>query len=379
MTSMASNSVHPLPMETVQKQPSALMAEAGSADKAKSRLPFLDFVRAIASQCIVLHHLVFYGPLPERAYAAMPVLFDWLYDNARMAVQVFFVVGGFFTGRGLCRAKPLSAKSVATAVWARYRRIGFPYLAALAVAIIANEVARNWMTHEAISERPTIMQLLAHAAFMHDILGFQALSAGIWYLAIDFQLFLTTLGLFWLVQAWICKPNSPDKRESYMALLRLMAPLALASLFWFNRHAKYNIWAIYFVGAYYLGMVLYAVLEQSLKLSWAAFYLFLVILAGIIDPRPRLFVAAGTAILVYVAARTGVLGAWPKNRVINYFGRISYSLFLIHFPVLLVVNAWGSTHLMATTSSAMCGLVVAYVLSLGAGIALYHGVESRIR
>lgn len=345
----------------------------------QQRLPFLDFMRALASQCIVLHHLVFYGPLPERAHVALPALFDWFYHNARMAVQVFFVLGGYFTSRGLAKYKSISAKSVAKTIWGRYRRIGIPYLAALVVAILANELARTWMEHEAISARPTLLQLLAHAAFLHDVLGYQALTAGIWYLAIDFQLFLLTLGLFWIAQAWICRPNEVGRSDAHSVLLCLMSPLAVASLFWFNRDPNYDIWAIYFFGSYFLGIVLHALLERSLNAAWAVAYLLLVVAAGIVDPRPRLLVAAGTALVVYLAKRTGLLNTWPNNRLVNYFGRISYSVFLIHFPVLLLVNAWSTEHMSASTSSALCGLSVAYVLSLIAGIGLYHSVESRIR
>ena len=214
---------------------------------------------------------------------------------------------------------------------------------------------------------------------MHDILGFEALTAGIWYLAIDFQLFLLTLGLFALAQLLAGRGRQPDARATHRMLLWLMLPLALASLLWFNRHAKYDVWAIYFVGAYFLGIVLHGWLELSLKLHWAAAYLALVVLAAIIDPRPRLFVAAATALVVYVAARSRILFTWPKNPVMNYMGRISYSLFLIHFPVLLVVNAWSSRYLTASTASGLGGLLMAYLLSLGAGMVLYHGVESRIR
>ena len=155
-----------------------------------SRLPFLDFLRAAASHLIVLHHCHFHGPLAEHAYPAAPIILEWLMRYARMAVQVFFVLGGYFTVRSLSRGKLLDARSVGAIVWQRYRRIGVPYLATLVIAIFANALARQWMTHEAISAPPTVGQLLAHAAFLHDILGYQALTAGIWYLARDFQLFL---------------------------------------------------------------------------------------------------------------------------------------------------------------------------------------------
>jgi len=356
----------------------ATAAKPAIADK-PLRLPFLDFMRALASQCIVLHHLVAYGPLPDRAQEAFPIVFDWFYHKARMAVQVFFVLGGYFTSRGLAKYKSMNAKSVAKTIWGRYRRIGIPYLAALAIAILANELARTWMDHEAISARPTLLQLLAHAALLHDVLGYEALSAGIWYLAIDFQLFLLTLGLFWIAQTWICKPNAAGRNEAQAVLLYLMGPLAVASLFWFNRDPNYDIWGIYFFGSYFLGIVLHSLIERSLRTGWAVAYLLLVVAAAFVDPRPRLLVAASTAVVVYAANRTGLLNTWPNNRLVNYFGRISYSVFLIHFPVLLLVNAWSASHMSVSTASAMYGLCVAYVLALIAGIGLYHGVEKRIR
>jgi peptidoglycan/LPS O-acetylase OafA/YrhL len=351
----------------------------GHSARKVARLPFLDFLRAIASQLIVLHHLSFYGPLPERAYPAAPLLLDWLSAHARMAVQVFFVLGGFFTSRGLSRGKTLTVKSVASAIVQRYRRIGVPYLVTLVVAVTANELARRWMTHDAISATPTLPQLLAHAAFLHDILGFEALTAGIWYLAVDFQLYLLSLGLFWFAQAWARRRGGGTSDAALRLFMQMMLPLAVASLLWFNRHAKYEIWAIYFVGSYFLGILLHAVLEANLKLSWAMGYFGLAILAALVDPRPRLLVAVGTALVVLLAARTGLLQAWPRSPLVNYLGKISYSLFLIHFPVLLLVNAIGAQYLTTSTVVAVGGLLLAYVLSLGAAVLLYHGIESRMR
>jgi len=353
---------------------------AGSAVRqAATRLPFLDFLRALASQLIVWHHLVFYGPLPVAVYPIAPRLIDWLIDYARMAVQVFFVLGGFFTARSLARAKIMSPQFLIGMIGQRYRRIGVPYLVTLLLAIAANALARRWMNHDAISEPPTVGQLLAHAAFLHDILGYQALTAGIWYLAIDFQLFLLFLLTFAGAQAWLKRRGEASADQVMNLVLKILVPLALASLFWFNRHPRFDAWAIYFVGSYFLGIVLQRVVEQRLKLSLGVSYLALVLVAAVVDPRPRLLVAVSTAVIVFAAERFGILQQWPRNRVVNYFGRISYSLFLIHFPVLLVVNAWGVQRFTTSAGMAALGIGVAYGLSLLAGAALYHGVESRLR
>jgi hypothetical protein len=44
------------------------------------------------------------------------------------------------------------------------------------------------------------MQIIAHIFLLQDILGFDALSAGIWYVAIDFQLFVLLLGILWMAR-----------------------------------------------------------------------------------------------------------------------------------------------------------------------------------
>jgi peptidoglycan/LPS O-acetylase OafA/YrhL len=336
-------------------------------------------LRVVASQLIVLHHLAFYGPLSERAYSAAPAVFDWLVDYARMAVQVFFVVGGFLTGRGLSRARRLDVARVRTAIATRYRRIGFPYLAALGLAVLANEVAREWMTNDAISARPTFGQVMAHLFFLHDVLGYPALTAGIWYLAIDFQLYLMTLLLYFCVERWSSGRGVVGKLSSWQLTLLALCPLSVLSLLWFNRRANLDCWAIYFVGSYYLGLLLHETLANRATLRWAAAYWGLAVVVGIVDSRPRLLVAAGTVLLVLVAERWGLLRRWPDHRVVNYLAQISYSLFLIHFPVLLVINAWGVQRLTTSAASAVIGLVVAYVASLLAGILLYHAVEKRVR
>ena len=163
------------------------------AQASASRLPLVDFMRGVAALLIVAHHLAFYGPLSDLAYPLAPAALDWLYDYARMAVQAFLVIDGFVTARRLARLPALGATGFASELWSRYRRVGVPYLAALVLAIACNELARHWMDHPSISAPPTPAQLLAHATFLTQILGYEPLTAGVWYLAIDFQLLVVSL------------------------------------------------------------------------------------------------------------------------------------------------------------------------------------------
>ena len=65
------------------------------------RLSHIDALKALAAQVIVLHHLVSYGPIARAAHTALPLLSHAMHQYGRMAVQIFLVVGGYLSARGL--------------------------------------------------------------------------------------------------------------------------------------------------------------------------------------------------------------------------------------------------------------------------------------
>ncbi len=76
----------------------------------------------------------------------------------------------------------------------RYCRLGLPYLGAIALAVAACASARGWLSESVIGPPPTIARVLAHVVFLQDILGYDSLSAGLWFVCIDFQLGLIYVG-----------------------------------------------------------------------------------------------------------------------------------------------------------------------------------------
>lgn len=137
----------------------------------QNRMPLIDALKAIASQIIVLHHLMLYGPLAAGTALAFPELSTFLVDYGRMAVQVFLVIGGFLAARGLSpqggslRANPLPL------IARRYLRLAIPFVIAISIAVVASALADQWMDDDAIPARATISQWLAHASLVHGVLG----------------------------------------------------------------------------------------------------------------------------------------------------------------------------------------------------------------
>ncbi len=341
--------------------------------KLAGRLRFIDFLRAIAAHLIVWHHLAFYGPLSDVARPLTPLLLDGLHYHARMAVQIFLVIAGFVTAQHIEGLHGVSMRDFVVQVARRYRRTGGPYLVLLIVAVAANALADHWMDHRSISAPPTIGQFLAHVLYVNDVLGYEALSAGIWYLAIDFQLFTLVLALAGLVR-WLALYLSARPNAIPTLIRTTFAALAAASLFWFNRDGGFDHWAIYFFGAYFLGMLLRWAMSGVVASRYLWAYLVLMMAAMVVDWRPRLLVAALTAVTILLAAHRQFLQQWPKSALTAYLGRTSFSLFLVHFPVCLVVNAWFS-RLALSPREAWLAMFVAYGASLGLAAVFHHFVE----
>jgi peptidoglycan/LPS O-acetylase OafA/YrhL len=336
-----------------------------------SRFAFLDLLRVLAAQLIVLHHLAFYGPLSEHAHAVAAGPIDWLFEYGRLAVQVFFVAGGYCLAGGLARRPIASWGGFGRMAVDRYLRLGLPYLAALAVAIAANEVARLCMVHPSISASPTLGQLLAHVLLLHNVLGYEALTAGIWYVAIDLQLGVL-VALVYVVAARLSVT-----RGQVIARWALLALGVLSAFFW-NRVPGLDRFAIYFLASYVLGMAGVWSRDGSMPKGCFWAYLGVIGLALYVDFRVRLAVAAATAVILVLTHGWTWLDRISSIRPLRQLALISYSLFLIHFPICLVVNAWWSSRFPPDPRLSLLGMAVAWCLSMAGGFLFYHLVESRL-
>lgn len=336
---------------------------------APTRLMLIDAFKAVASQFIVLHHLAFYGPMSDHTHRVAPDLVAWFSQDARLAVQVFLVVAGFLAARSLAPAGVLAtAEAPSRLLWQRYVRIALPYLAALLVAVVCTELARQWMAHDSLPDAPGFWQVVWHAMLLHTLMDVDSLSAGVWYVAIDFQLYALLLVLLWATRG---------VRGPWAQVL--VAVVVLASLFHFNRDAAWDSWALYFFGAYGMGVLTgWATRDASAwrRGRWPmAALLALVFLALALDFRVRIALAMVVGVVLAAAQLHGWIHTWPRGRAVAYFGRISYSVFLLNFPVALVVNALFTRYGSAEPGVQTLGVLLAWVACNVAGAVFHHAVE----
>ncbi len=333
-----------------------------------NRLPFIDIIKVIASQLIVLHHLAFYGPMSDYAKTISPELFSWFAQYARIAVQAFLVTGGFLAAQSLARDGIVTGKPLFHLLWRRYLKLAAPFFFALLLVVAASAVARHLMAHGSISATPTFAQFFAHVFLLQGILGFDGLLAGAWYVAIDFQLYALLLVVLRLAHG-ACPKLPAAGRWCVLALVAV-------SLFYFNRSAAWDNWAVYFIAAYGLGAITYWSTRTPHGKKWIAAIIALTIGALWLDYRVRILATLLIVCSLALERFANLEGRWPRQKPIEWLGKISYSVFLTHFSTCLVINGIFERFAPHTPIVQLAGIGIAWIASNLVGAVFYHAIEN---
>lgn len=351
--------------------------DAVSATK-DGRSALVDVLKGLACTAIVWHHLVSYGPMVDVARPLAPDAVRLLYDYGRFAVQVFLVVAGFMAAASLAPQGMARFENGWTLVGRRYARLALPYCVALTVAVLAASLARQGGDSESIAAPVSWWDVTVHLLMLQDVLGAPALSAGVWYLAIDLQLYGMTVLILWVARSIGADASRDDAR------LLTAAGVALAcgvSLLWANRHPAWDITAIYFYGSYGFGLLtywaVYASTPRSRKvLVFAISSLGIAALA--LEFRERVALALAVALLLLLAARSALMHKLLNSSLLTplrYLGRISYSIFLIHYPVLMVFNAFMARWWPQGPGANAIAMLAAFACSVAFADQMYRHIE----
>lgn len=341
-------------------------APVASAPTDERHLPLLVALRALAALIIVWHHFAIYPPL--RAWAA-PLIgdaMDWLALHAR-TTQVFFVIGGYVMARSM-DTRHWNLRRVGGFLKQRYFRLGLPYLGAIALVIPIVAFARGWVPDEVLGEPVTPAQMLAHLLFLQDILGYEQLSAGLWFVCINIQLCVLYAASLWL------RDSAGRGRIDFVGIIGW--GLAIVSLFYLNLDPSWDRWAVYFLPYFFMGIIVHRALSSSSRRLEFWLYLAMLVIATAIEWRWRLAVAGLLGLLLFAAESSGFTGRWPRNRVLARLGEVSFSLFLVHFPMLILVSALWARLGWNSPAAAIAGLLAAFLSSLAAAFAFHRWIET---
>jgi peptidoglycan/LPS O-acetylase OafA/YrhL len=331
---------------------------------AHERVEGLDFLRGVASLAVCWFHLTrFHYNTPDPpgfALVRRTGVYGWL------GVEVFFVISGFVIPYSLYRAR-YRIRDFFTYLARRVVRLDPPYLAAIAVILALAYVSGLKSGRPVSIEGQSVgaARVLLHLGYLNIFFTrYVWLNPSFWTLAIEMQYYLLMGLLFPLVVA-----RNQTVRLGTIAGLAAISVLAAPT--WFPTAAPYAPFIPGLLSLFLLGILTFQFRAGVIR---AAEYV------------PSLIVIAATS-FVTLGLTPGLTGlgsvavilvypAW-SSAVAGFFARVSYSLYLLHWPIAhYTLSVVGMKYLKAeSTGARMFVLLLSLAGSLAAAYVLYVLVE----
>jgi len=332
-----------------------------------TRFWLIDALKFLGAQLILLHHLSIYGPISDEIGLDYSIFLDEFTQITRLAVPLFLVISGYLTAKGIAQMRELEFWDL---LLKRYARLAPFYLMSLGFCVIVNALLQNYLWGSWVPEFPTLSGFLAHAFLLQDVLDVPAISSGVWYVAIDFQLFALTMLVLKL------GTDLGHYRVGSAQLKLSLALLCLLSLWVFNLHETLDNWALYFFGTYALGLFAHWAHEPGVNRRLFYFVWFLGALSLVYEPRIRILTALVVSMVLFIWAQRPASWLGPRDRsALSILGDSAYSVFLNHFALILVFTSLWNYFEFKGLCSAIIMTLMFWATAIVWGVYLHLRVE----
>ena len=88
-----------------------------------------------------------------------------------------------------------------------------------------------------------------------------------------------------------------------------------------------------------------------------------------------LSIGSCAALAIFACGLSGNLDRWLNFRWLQSLGKISYSLYLIHYPISWIISTLGYELTGSAPVAALCWLLLGLVASIGVAHAMYDAIE----
>jgi peptidoglycan/LPS O-acetylase OafA/YrhL len=323
---------------------SALGGDLGPSASVSARIDWLDGVRACAASYVVLHH-IYLGLFPGFPVTSGPASLGWLMYG-HLSVVVFIVVSGFSLGLGPAKNANVLKGGARTFFERRAWRILPPYWAALAFSI----AVVHFLLPEAPGHEVNVRTALVFGSLLHDVVPANTPNSAFWSIAVEAQIYLVFPVMLMLARA----------RSAVFSAAAVLAVVCALHLIAQTVPGLYRL--------DHLSMQLYAgfafgdwaadeAFNRRRFRNWPMTRIALAIVIALIGLElvigfPRFqdnyfwidIVVAFAVALAFVGFAEGksMLPKLFSSRALDFVGRFSYSLYLVHVPIvaalLLVFN-----------------------------------------
>jgi peptidoglycan/LPS O-acetylase OafA/YrhL len=301
-----------------------------NAKSATPRFLMIDGLRGVAALLVLFFHIgtsEFFHQSP----GVLSQLNAWFRAYGFLGVEIFFVISGFVISYSLRQARidlPYAGRFVVR----RSLRLDPPYWVAILLTIVVSFIMTKGLRATTFPI-PRLSTVLANLLYLQGILGKKQILIVFWTLCYEIQFYL----VYMFLQGAVQRLTRSKKQESFLLqMILLTTGIGSFMAFLANQSAgpwAYNWWFFFAWGALVSQEMQAGVMIMSPLIGAIALGI------GLWTRHPEPTTGALTILALFTAYKCNGLCSWLSARPIQYFGRISYSLYLTHAIVLQILTS----------------------------------------
>ena len=344
------------------------------------KLKYIDALRGLAIMGVLIVHCGQKG-----SNEALPVIIQSAILNGAHGVQLFYVASAFTLFLSIANQKALGKNMWSQFFARRFFRIAPMYYLGICYYLWQDGFGERYWLGDA--SHITVSNVIANIFFVHGFNPYWITSVvpGGWSIAVEMMFYC-------LIPLLFCRITNTQQAFRLLLIVLLIRAALQFALIRIPLIESERLWThyLYFyfpnqLPVFVLGIILYFIVRDGYKtvlspaIILAAFFFLIAHLVGIpLLPNHVLFSVAFVVLAV-------ALSRYPFRILVNdvmvYIGRVSYSLYLVHFAVLFWLERVGLVDFIniSGVSGALVNfsirLLVLTILSVAIASVTYHLVE----
>jgi peptidoglycan/LPS O-acetylase OafA/YrhL len=263
----------------------------------------LDYLRGFAALSVCLFHFT-----DKREYLPDSDFLKLIFSPGHYGVEVFFIISGFVIPYSMAKGDYRLGKFLIF-LKKRFIRIEPPYLVCVLLALALNYATTLSPVYVGKQFKVDYQQLFYHVGYLNAFMGKDWLNQVFWTLAIEFQYYLLMALIFPLI----------SHKNRIIWILSLLSFNLIS--FQFDRNYIFN-FSVFFT----VGILAYRYLIDRLNI-WETIIVSIATLAFLH------YRYSYNEMLVTILTVSIIFLPVASTRFSTFFGEISYSLYLLHFPI----------------------------------------------
>lgn len=355
-----------IPIESTSPLLSINSADLPQETKAnRHRMTFVDGLRGLAAMLVVLHH----SDAVWTGTSLAPFMMA-LSGHCDLGVEVFFVLSGFSIAYAT-RGANFSVQWLRVFLVRRLVRLTPAYFVSIVFALVVLGL-QNSLGNSDPLPFPTWPALLAHLTYSQELMGYGSVVGVYWTLCLEVQFYIA-FAVLMTALSWVRRNIDAHEGMLYSSFL-VISLISLSRPFYTSPVYENTLFtSLWFIFA--SGSLIWWTIDNKFPrlLGWGVSFSLLCF--SIVDANEHILAAALTCFFLYICSRSGNLHNWLKPRWIQFLGLISYSLYIVHMPITILMKSAQRRFIGFGFLLSPITLILLYLISIAAAIALYYLIE----